>query len=222
MNDPAVAASAAVARRYDRIASFYDAFESPMDLLGGRRRRARTVEAATGRTLEVGIGTGRNLDLYRPGVDVTGIDISQAMLARARRRAERQGRSVRLEVADVERLPYPDASFDTVCATCVFCSVADPVAGFAEVARVVDPGGQVRLLEHVRPRNPLLGWVADRLSPLVQRTIGPAINRRTEDNARAAGLDLVEVQRRGVWREIVARPATRPQHTPSGRRETTR
>lgn len=140
-------------------------------------------------------------------MDLTGIDIAPAMLARAQRRVERQGRPVRLEVADVEHFPYPDASFDTVCATCVFCSVPDPIAGLAEVARVVDPGGQVRLLEHVRPRNPVLGWLADRLSPLIQRTIGPAINRRTEDNIRAAGLELVEVRRRGVWREIVARPA---------------
>lgn len=221
--DPAIGATADVARRYDRIARFYDAFESPMDLLGGRRRRARTVGAATtGRTLEVGIGTGRNLDLYRPDVDVTGIDISAAMLARARRRAARRDRPVRLEVADVERLPYPDASFDSVCATCVFCSVADPVAGFAEIARVVDPGGQVLLLEHVRPRHPLLGWLADRLSPIVQRTIGPAINRRTEDNIRAGGLHLVEVRRRGVWREIVARPASRAESVPAGRKEARR
>lgn len=220
MRDPAIGAATDVARRYDRIARFYDAFESPMDLLGGRRRRARIAGAATGRTLEVGIGTGRNLDLYRPDLDVTGIDISPAMLSGARRRAARRDRPVRLEVADVERLPYPDASFDTVCATCVFCSVADPVAGFAEIARVVDPGGQVLLLEHVRPRSPLLGWLADRLSPIVQRTIGPAINRRTEDNIRAGGLQVVEVRRRGVWREIVARPASRAEPVPAGRQET--
>jgi ubiquinone/menaquinone biosynthesis C-methylase UbiE len=195
-----------VAHRYDRIARFYDAFEAPMDLLGGRRRRARCVAAATGRTLEVGIGTGRNIDLYPIDVEVTGIDISAAMLARAEKRAGSLHRAVRLERADVERLPYPDSSFDTVCATCVFCSVADPVAGLREVARVMRPDGQVRLLEHVRPRNRLLGWLADRLSPFTQRVIGPAINRRTEDNVRAAGLELVEVRRHGVWREILARP----------------
>ncbi len=195
-----------VAHRYDRIARFYDAFEAPMDLLGGRRRRARCVAAAAGRTLEVGIGTGRNIDLYPADVEVTGIDISPAMLARAEKRADGFDRAVRLERADVERLPYPDSTFDTVCATCVFCSVADPVAGLREVARVTRPDGQVHLLEHVRPRNWLLGWLADRLSPFTQRLIGPAINRRTEDNVRAAGLDLVEVRRHGVWREILARP----------------
>jgi ubiquinone/menaquinone biosynthesis C-methylase UbiE len=206
MADHGTAPGDQVAHRYDRIARFYDAFEAPMDLLGGRRRRARCVAAATGRTLEVGIGTGRNIDLYPTDVEVTGIDISAAMLARAEKRADGLHLAVRLERADVERLPYPDSSFDTVCATCVFCSVPDPVAGLREVARVTRPDGQVRLLEHVRPRNRLLGWLADRLSPFTQRLIGPAINRRTEDNVRAAGLELVDVQRHGVWREILARP----------------
>lgn len=196
-----------VGRRYDRIARFYDAFEAPMDLLGGRRRRVRTITGAAGHTLEVGIGTGRNLDLYPPDVDLTGIDISPKMLARAERRARQLERAARLEVADVEDLPFPDASFDTVTATCVFCSVPDPVAGLREVARVTRPDGQVLLLEHVRPCNSLLGWVFDRLSPLVQRLVGPAINRRTEANVAAAGLDLIAVDRHGVWRQIQARPA---------------
>jgi len=206
MTDHDTAPGGEVARRYDRIARFYDAFEAPMDLLGGRRRRARCVAGAAGRTLEVGIGTGRNLELYRTDVELTGIDVSSAMLARAEKRADSLGRAVRLELADVEQLPYPDASFDTVCATCVFCSVADPVAGLREVGRVTRPDGQVRLLEHVRPHNRVLGWLADRLSPLTQRLIGPAINRRTEDNVRAAGLEPIEVRHHGVWREILARP----------------
>ena len=197
-----------VGRRYDRIARFYDAFEAPMYLLGGHRRRARTITGASGRTLEVGIGTGRNIDLYPPEVGLTGIDIAPRMLAGAERRAQRVGRPVGLEVADVEDLPFPDARFDTVTATCVFCSVPDPVAGLREVARVTRPGGQVLLLEHVRPRNSVLGWLFDRLSPLVQRLVGPAINRRTETNVQAAGLDIIDVGRQGIWREIRARPAT--------------
>lgn len=198
--------AAEVSRRYDRIARFYDAFEAPMDLLGGRRRRVRTVAGASGRTLEVGIGTGRNIELYPPEVELSGIDISPEMLARAERRAGQLGCPTHLEVADVEDLPFPDASFDTVTATCVFCSVPDPVAGLREVARVTRPNGRVLLLEHVRPRNRLLGWIFDRLTPLTQRLFGPAINRRTESNVRAAGLDITDVDRHGIWRLIQARP----------------
>jgi ubiquinone/menaquinone biosynthesis C-methylase UbiE len=194
-------------RRYDRIARVYDLVEAPMDAMGGQRRRRRCVGGAQGRVLEVGIGTGRNLELYPPDVELVGVDIAAAMLARSARRARRLGREVRLAVADVERLPFPDASFDTVCATCVFCSVADPVAGLAEVARVLRPNGRARLLEHVRPRNPVLGRLADLVTPLSERVVGPALNRRTEDNARRAGLDLVEVDRHGVWRQVLARRA---------------
>ncbi len=201
----------AVTARYDRIARFYDLMEKPMDLLGVRRRRERLLGQAKGRTLEVGVGTGRNLALYPDGVELTGIDVSANMLARARRAAERTNRSVTLEIADVQDLPYDDATFDTVTATCVFCSVADPVAGLREVARVVRPGGQVLLLEHVRPRNPLLGWLADRIAPVVARLVGPEINRRTEENVIAAGLDIVDVRRRGVWREIRARATRSPE-----------
>lgn len=200
-----------VVARYDRIARFYDILDRPMDLIGGvGRRRRRLLDRARGATLEVGVGTGRNLGLYPPGVELTGIDVSEQMLKRARRRTADLDREVRLEQADVQHLPYPDDSFDTVAATCVFCSVADPVAGLREVARVVRDDGRVLLLEHVRPRNRLLGWIADRITPVVRRLIGPDVNRDTEGNVAAAGLEVVEIRRRGVWREIVARPASAP------------
>lgn len=199
-----------VARVYDRIAPVYDLFEAPMEWLGGRRRRERIVEGARGEVLEVGVGTGRNLDLYPPDADVTGIDISEAMLERARKRASRLERSPELRVADAESLPFEDDRFDTVTATCVFCSVNDPVRGLEEVRRVVKPDGEVRLLEHVRPRNPVLGRLFDWLTPLTRRLMGPEINRRTEANVEAAGLEIVDVRRDGIWREIVARPSAGP------------
>jgi ubiquinone/menaquinone biosynthesis C-methylase UbiE len=108
----------------------------------------------------------------------------------------------------VQQLPFEQASFDTVAAGCVFCSVADPVQGLRELARVVKPDGQLLLLEHVRPESRLGGLLADLASPLSRRLFGPSLNRRTEENARAAGLELVEVRREGIWREIVARRAT--------------
>lgn len=203
------APGSAVARVYDRIAPCYDLWEAPMDALGGRARRRRVIGGAHGRVLEVGVGTARNLAFYPTDARITGIDISERMLARARRRAAKLGDAVDLQRADVETLPFEDEAFDSVTATCVFCSVEHPVKGLNELARVVVQHGEVRLLEHVRPRNPVLARIFDWLSPLTRRLLGPELNRDTEDNIRAAGLEIVDIRREGIWREIVARRVRR-------------
>ena len=197
---------AAVTRRYDRMARFYDLMNGPMERGGVLERRRRMVGRADGRTLEVGVGTGRTLPFYAPGVELVATDVSARMLERARHRAAGLSIAVTLELADAQQLPYRDESFDTVVATCVFCSVPDPVRGLSELRRVVRPEGRVLLVEHVRPTNPVLGAVADVASVLTTRLMGPAMNRRTEDNVRAAGLEMLELRAEGIWREIVARP----------------
>ena len=194
------------ARIYDRVAGIYDLYTSPMEAMGGREARERLFRRAHGRVLELGIGTGASLTSYPDDVELTGIDTSPRMLERARRRAAKLGFAVQLDVADIEHLPYPDDRFDTVTASCVFCSVADPVQGLREAARVTRPGGLVLLYEHVRPTNPLLGRIADVASPLSRRTFGPELNRRTEENVTRAGLLITDVGRRGIWRAIVAQP----------------
>ena len=196
-----------VTRRYDRLAWFYDIYDAPMEWLGGMRRLRRDlVSRARGNVLEVGVGTGKNLGFYPPGVDLTAVDVAPRMMARARRRAEKLPISPRFVEADVQRLPFPDDSFDTTLATAVFCSVADPVAGLKELRRVTRPDGQILLLEHVRPTNPLLGFLADLITPITRRLFGFRANRRTEENVLAAGIRTGTVIRKGVWREIIGHP----------------
>jgi ubiquinone/menaquinone biosynthesis C-methylase UbiE len=150
--------------------------------------RSRLISEIQGRKiLEAGVGTGKNLPYYSPDSHVAAVDFSPRMLERARKRVHRLGLHADLIEMDVERLGFSDHSFDTVLATFVFCSVPDPVKGLRELHRVCKPGGRLLLLEHMRPERPWLGWLFDRLNPVVVRIMGANINRRTMENIRRAG-----------------------------------
>jgi ubiquinone/menaquinone biosynthesis C-methylase UbiE len=174
---------------YDRRSRWYDLTQWPMEAMGlGRLRRWLWDQVQGQRVLEVGVGTGRNLQYYPAQSRVVAVDLSPGMLRRAVKRAERLGRRVDLILADAQRLPFRDGSFDTVTATCVFCSVPDPVQGPRELGRVSRRDGSTLLLEHVRARNPLFGKMMDWLNPVAVRMSGANINRRTVENVKLAGL----------------------------------
>ncbi|RME71068.1 MAG: class I SAM-dependent methyltransferase [Chloroflexi bacterium] len=196
--------------RYNRIAPIYNL----MELLPERRfsgwRQLLWAKVPAGRILEVGVGTGKNFPYHPAGVEVVGIDLSERMLAQARRKAEKLGHPVDLHQMDVQQLDFPDRSFDAAAATFVFCSVPDPVLGLRELSRVVKPGGKILLLEHVRIDHPLIGPLMDWFNPLAIRITGANINRRTVENVRRAGLIIESVTPLGplnVVRLIEARPA---------------
>jgi ubiquinone/menaquinone biosynthesis C-methylase UbiE len=163
--------------------------------------------------LELGVGTGKNDSYYPPGVDVTAIDISEKMLAHARRRAERQQSRVTLMVGDAQALSFGDASFDTVVSTFVFCSVPDPIAGLEEAGRVLVPGGRLLLLEHVLSEKRVLRQMMRLLDPVTVRIWGAHINRDTVENVRAAGFEDIQAKNLSldVVRAISARaPGSSP------------
>jgi len=195
-------------RRWNRQARLYDRLTAPMErMLGLVRGRAWVFERiAKGRVLEVGAGTGKNLPYYPERALVVASDLSPGMLARAVQKAGDRSRAVRFVVTDAEDLAFRDGSFDTVLATCVFCTVPDPVRGLREARRVLKDGGEVVLLEHMRPGG-FLGKLFDLLDPIASRLMGPHINRRTLDNIRRA--ELVVVEERHVFSDwikvIVAR-----------------
>jgi ubiquinone/menaquinone biosynthesis C-methylase UbiE len=198
-------------KRYDRQAALYDLKEVPVELLGFKRLRKMLWQSVkAGRLLEIGVGTGKNIPYHPAGARVVALDISPKMLTRAAAKARREGRDVDLVLADAQKLPFRDASFDGAAATFVFCSVPDAVRGLEEVKRVVKPeAGRIDLLEHVRSGWAVAGWVMDRLNPMVVRMMGANINRDTVGNVSRAGIEIDEVESRGlgIIKLIHGRPA---------------
>lgn len=194
-----------IQKRYNRIAPVYDLMDK---ITVPHRMREKAINLARGEVLEVGVGTGLNLPLYPRDCTLTGIDFSPKMLQKARARATKDNIQVKLLQMDIQQLDFPDHSFDTVIATCVFCSVPDPILGLKEVRRVCKKDGQVILLEHMRSDIPLLGLLMDILNPLFLYIIGNNINRMTVENVKKAGLNIVRVEnlKADIYRLIVASP----------------
>jgi ubiquinone/menaquinone biosynthesis C-methylase UbiE len=183
-----------VRRLYERSASRYDAgMECFLERLLARGRR-RIGALASGRVLEVGIGSGATLPYYPAAVRLTGLDLSPAMLDLCRRRMAELGLAgVELVEHDAQRLPFPDASFDTVVFTLCLCTIPDPQRAITEGLRVARPGARLLFLEHVRPRWPL-SWLADAVSWLSGPLFEERFNRRTLASVERAGVEVVAVE----------------------------
>ena len=192
-------------RGLEQIPWLYDTLCAVLERLWLGEWRRWLVAGARGRTLDVGTGTGRNLPRYAPGLTVIGIEPVWAPLARARRRAPR----VPLVQGRAEALPFRTGVFDTVVSGLCFCSVADPARGFAEVRRVLAPGGGLRMLEHVRSRTPWKARLQDRLQPFWTLLSGGCHpNRNTERAVERAGFAIEPEgqEARGDMRRFAARP----------------
>jgi ubiquinone/menaquinone biosynthesis C-methylase UbiE len=179
-------------------AAAYDPFLAVAERKGLADARRSLLAGAHGRVLEIGAGTGLNFPHYPAGVEPELTEPDPSMAKRLRRHGE-------VTLASADDLPFPDASFDTVVSTLVFCTVPDLPRALAEVRRVLKPGGQLLFLEHVRaePCSKLERW-QDRLhGPWHAFACGCNCNRDFLGALPGAGFSAPEVERH-EWRFMPA------------------
>ena len=147
------------------------------------------------------MGTGKNIPFYSGEMQTTAIDLSPKMLERARHRADAERTTVNLQMVDAQALPFASETFDNIVGTFVFCSIPDPVRGLREAARVLKPGGQLILLEHVLSGYRGLSEMMRLVNPLMVRLAGANFDRDTVSNVDKA--DFREMRVRLLWLDIV-------------------
>lgn len=190
-----------IKKRYNRAAKFYDIIENPMEMMALKKWRIELMKELKGKVLEVGVGTGKNIEHYPPNIDITAIDFSEKMLKKAYEKAVKFDKKVKLINMDAQNMNFPDNTFDVIFTTCVFCSVPDPILGLKELRRVCKPNGKIIMVEHVRSEKKVLGVIMDILNPIVVNTYGANINRKTLDNVNNAG--FINVSSINLYSDIV-------------------
>ena len=158
--------------------------------------RSEIIPKATGRVLEVGIGSGLNFPFYGASVShVWGIDPSVELLAMARSKAAALPYPVELLRGSAEDLPLESASVDTVVLTWTLCSIADPARALHDLRRVLKPGGSVLFAEHGLAPDPAIQAWQRRLNPLWKYIAGGCnMNRKIDELIAGAGFSLKELR----------------------------
>jgi ubiquinone/menaquinone biosynthesis C-methylase UbiE len=196
-----------ISEKYNDFARWYDLVEGIPDLLGVRKLRQRLLPRASGKVLEVAVGTGKNLRYYPLGCQITGADRSGAMLKLAVKRAGKLRVDVSFLLTDAEALPFSDKSFDTVVSSLTTCTFPNPVAALKEMGRVCRTNGRILLLEHGRSNREWLARFQDRHADQFAKPLGCHWNRESQNLAREAGLKILDAQRffYGIFHVIEAK-----------------
>jgi ubiquinone/menaquinone biosynthesis C-methylase UbiE len=194
----------------------YDRFQRRSEEAGMRERRAEFLAPARGRCLEIGTGTGLNLDCWPDTVhELVLSEPDPHMVARLKRAIDASSRRVEVLQATAEELPFDDDSFDTVALTYVLCTVPEPAAALREIARVLKPGGRLLFLEHVRSPDPGLARWQDRLhGPWYVFGNGCHCNRDTLASIEASLLEIEQAERDEIPKAV---PLVRPMVSGSAR-----
>ena len=176
---------------YDRSIGFFER------RVFGTDHRAWACSRASGETLEIAVGTGLNLAHYPTGVRLSAIDLSPEMLKIAKERAAELGLEVKLQEADAQKLPFDDASFDTVVCTYSLCNIPDPHLAVGEMKRVLRADGRLVLVDHIRSSASGVLWAQKAVEFVTKRLEGEHMTRRPLRQVEDHGLEIMERERMG-------------------------
>lgn len=190
---------------YNRYSGVYDFFFGKVFQSGRKLGPELLALSADNKLLEVGVGTGLSLPLLPRNVEITGIDLSEKMLAIAKKRAaDLNLKNVKLLKMDATKLDFPDQSFDRILAAYFISTVPDPVSVVKEMKRVCKPGGYIVFLNHFQSEHPVMGTIDKLYSPLCYR-----IGFRTDLNLRKlmkdTGLEVETIEPVGIlghWKAV--------------------
>lgn len=186
--------------KWDKIAPSFELIAGDGAELRWKPFKEKLFAEMDGKILFLALGTGLDIPTFPPGRNITAIDISPKMVELAQDRIASYDGTIRAEVMDVHDMPFDPGSFDQVFTSCTFCSVPDPVNGLKALHRVLKPGGSLFMFEHTGSRyypfKPMMN-----LMTLLSQRFGPAMNRKTVANVRAAGFRITEVN--NVFLDVV-------------------
>lgn len=200
-------------RVYDRIAALYNILDAPHEFTWRRRHRPALFEGLSGRILDAGVGTGRNVAFYPDGCEIVAIDQSASMLRLARAQAARAGKRVSFHQMDVLNTDFPDAHFDGIVAVLLFGILREDQQfdALKELRRICKPNGTIRLLDYALSKHPVIRPIMELAKPWSIHVFAQRFDAKTEPHVAAAGLELVESRLLCVdlAKILVLRPAER-------------
>ena len=179
--------------KWNRASGSYDSLAARAAERRWAAFKRQAFRGMAGRVLFVSAGTGLDFQFFPPGQSIVSLDVSEEMLSKAARRARDYEGTLYLHQMDLRDLAFRDESFDQVYTSCTFCSVSEPLAGLAELRRVLRPGGCLRMFEHTASALSPLNAMLHACTALTAR-FGPAMNRPTVATARRAGFEVVRVR----------------------------
>lgn len=179
-------------RIFDRQAKSYERRRRKLQMAG---ERSRLLRHAAGKVLEVSVGAGNNFPFYPKGVHVTAVDFSPKMIEKAKEAAAEYGMDCELLVSDVERLEFPESSFDTVVSTLSLCAYQNPEVVLEKMKAWIKDRGNILLFEHGISTNPTYAWLQDRFDGLSVKLVGCHQNRDILQMVEDAGIEIEHLER---------------------------